>query len=373
MRRIKRLWIPILLLLLLQGSALAVDEQTLIDRQADALGAGAIQGALPDGARPLLDGVPLEVGTDITQGVGGIWENTAGRLGGVLREAARSAATVMVIAILVGLLRSIYEGSGAQVPDFASLLGVLAVSAAALGSGRAFIGLGADTLREMETFSRILFPTLATAGVASGAFTSAAVKYAGTVLFLDVLMTVSSRVILPVIYAYMAAAIGSAAMGGGGLKGAVRLLKWAAGGLITVIMMAFVTYITVVGLVSASTDVMATRLARTTISTALPVVGGIIADAAGTVVAGAALVRNAMGVMGLLAVLAICLLPILQLGAHYLLFKAAAAVSASVTDPKIGELIEDLGAAFGMVMGLVGAGAMMIFFSILSMMRAVVV
>ncbi|MCL2829054.1 MAG: stage III sporulation protein AE [Oscillospiraceae bacterium] len=367
----RRLWIAILLLILLQGTALAVDEQALIDRQADALGAGELGRAVPDGARPLLDGVSLQIGTDITGGMSGIWENVVGSLGGVLREAARSAATVMVIAILVGLLRSIYEGSGAEVPDFVSLLGVLAVSAAALGSSRAFIGLGADTLQELEAFSKVLFPTLAAAGTASGAFTSATVKYAGTVLFLDVLMTVSGRVILPVIYAYMAAAIGNAAMGSSGLKGAVRLLKWVAGALITVIMIAFVTYITVIGLVSASADVVATRLAKTAISTALPVVGGIIADAGGTVVAGAALVRNAMGVMGLLVVLAICLLPILQLGAHYLLFKAAAAVSASVTDPKIGELIGDLGTAFGMMVGLVGAGAMMIFFSILSMMRMV--
>jgi len=369
----RHLWIVILLLLLLQGAALAVDEQALINRQADALGAGEIERGIPDGAGPLLEGVSLQVGADVTRGIGGILENVTGRLGGILGEAARSAATVMVIAILAGLLRSMYEGAGAEVPDFVSLVGVLAVSAAALGSSRAFIGLGAETLRALEEFSRILFPTLAAAGTASGAFTSSAVKYAGTVLFLDVLMAVSNRVILPIIYAYLAAAIGNAAMGGSGLKGAVRLLKWAAGALITVIMMAFVTYITIVGLVSASADVVTTRLARSAISTTLPVVGGIIADAAGTVVAGAALVRNAMGVTGLLAVLALCLLPILQLGAHYLLFKAAAAVSASVTDPKIGELIGDLGTAFGMVLGLVGAGAMMIFFSILSMMRAVVV
>jgi len=101
-------------------------------------------------------------------------------------------------------------------------------------------------------------------------------------------------------------------------------------------------------------------------------VGGIVADAAETVLAGAMLVRNGIGVAGLLAVLAVCLIPILQLGAHYLMFKAAAGISGALTDSRIGGLIDNLGTAFGMVMGLTGAGAMMMFFSIISMMRMVI-
>jgi len=124
--------------------------------------------------------------------------------------------------------------------------------------------------------------------------------------------------------------------------------------------------------VSGSADQVTTRVARTTIATALPVVGGIVADAAETVLAGAALVRNGIGVMGLLVILAICLMPLLQLGAHYLMFKAAAGLSEGITDKRIGGLISSLGTAFGMVMGLTGAGAMMLFFAIISMMRIVV-
>jgi len=202
--------------------------------------------------------------------------------------------------------------------------------------------------------------------------TSAAVKYAGTMLFFNLLLTITTRVIMPLIYAYIAASIGSAAMGGEGLKSAANLLKWVAGVLITTIMIAFVGYLTVTGVVAGSADVVTTRVAKTTISTVLPVVGGIVADAAETVLAGAMLVRNGMGVAGLLVVLAICLIPILQLGAHYLMLKAAAGLSGAVTDARVGGLIDNLGTAFGMVMGLTGAGAMMMFFSILSMMRVVI-
>jgi len=368
----RRLIIALVCFLCISGSALALDERAILDLQAEAAGVDDLERAVPDEARELLDGADLGVWASFDGVLRQILENLMGRLGGIFRQAARSAATVMVIAVLVGLVGRLYEGSGGGMPGIVPLVGVLAVAGVVVGSSYAFIGLGAEVLRELEIFSKSLFPAMAAAGTAGGALTSSAVKYAGTVLFLDILIMLTTRVIMPLIYAYIAACIGNAALGGEGLRAAANLLKWVIGAAITAVMLAFVGYITVTGVISGSADVLTTRVARTTISTVLPVVGGIVADAAESVMAGAMLVRNGIGVIGLLVVLAVCLLPILQLGAHYLLFKAAAGVTGAVTDKRVGGLIGDLGAAFGMVMGLTGAGMMMLFFSIISMMRMVI-
>jgi len=367
----RRLLLLLGLLLLLSPAALALSEEELLDLQSEAVGADALEHDVPPEARTVLDQAGITRGTSFEGGLGRIWGYAFGQLGGVFREAARSAAVLMVIALLVGLAGSVYAGSGSPVPDFVPLVGVLAVSGAAVGTSYAFIGLGVDTLQSLDLFSTALLPVMAAAGTAGGALTSAAVKYAGTVLFLDILMTATTRVVMPLIYAYIGASVGAAALDSEGLRGAANLLKWVTGALITAIMMTFVAYLTVTGVVSGSADALTTRVARTTIATALPVVGGIVADAAETVLAGAVMVRNGVGVTGLLVVLAVCLIPILQLGAHYLMFKAAAGLSAGVTDKRIGGLIANLGTAFGMVMGLTGAGAIMLFFSILSMMRMV--
>ncbi|MCL2562717.1 MAG: stage III sporulation protein AE [Oscillospiraceae bacterium] len=362
----RRLVIALILLLLLTGTAQATGHQT------EAIGIPELEQSIPHEADDLLHGTDLTIGTSFDSALNQILGNLMGRIGGVFRQAARSAATVMVIAMLVGLVGRLYEGSGGTVPDFVPLVGVLAIAGAVVGTSGAFIGLGSATLRQLEVFSQSLFPAMAAAGAASGAITSAAVKYAGTVLFLNILITLTTRIIMPLIYAYIAAVIGNAAIGGEGLRAAANLLKWVIGVLITTVMIAFVGYLTVTGIVSGSADVVTTRVAKTTISTVLPVVGGIVADAAESVMAGAMLIRNGIGVIGLIVILAVCLIPILQLGAHYILFKAAAGLSAPITDKRIGDLIGDLGTAFAMVMGLVGAGMMMLFFSIISMMRMVI-
>jgi len=357
------LFLLLLFLALLHGSAQALTEQELLDYHTEALDTQQLEAYLPEG---------ISMGTSFEDGLSRILDFTLSQLGGVFREAARSGAIVMVVALLMSLVGSIYIGSGGDLPDFVPLVGVLAVAGVAVGSSSAFIGLGADTLARLDQFSSALLPAMAAAGTVSGALTSAAVKYAGTVLFMDILMSVSARVVMPLIYAFIASSIGAAALDSDGLRGTAKLLKWITGVLITTIMLSFVGYLTVTGVVSGSADVVTTRIAKTTISAVLPVVGSIVADAAETVLAGAALVRNGIGVVGLLAVLSVCLIPILQLGAHYLMFKAASGLSSSLTDKRIGGLIGDLGTAFGMVMGLTGAGAMMLFFSILSTMRMVI-
>ena len=88
-------------------------------------------------------------------------------------------------------------------------------------------------------------------------------------------------------------------------------------------------------------------------------------------VAGAGLLRSAVGVFGMIAVAATCITPFLTLGLQYLLYKASAALAGVFTDKRIGSLISALGGAFGTVLGLVGAVAIMLFISIISLIKVV--
>ncbi|MCL2588658.1 MAG: hypothetical protein FWD84_04535, partial [Oscillospiraceae bacterium] len=145
----KRVLIALVLLALLSAPALAFDFDIL-----DAPGVDELERAVPDGARDLLDGTDLGIRTSFDGALRRMFSNLLGQFGGVFRQAARSAATVMVIAMLAGLVGSMVEGSGRAVPDFVPLVGVLAVAGVAVGSSSAFIGLGANTLQELEAFSK---------------------------------------------------------------------------------------------------------------------------------------------------------------------------------------------------------------------------
>lgn len=124
-------------------------------------------------------------------------------------------------------------------------------------------------------------------------------------------------------------------------------------------------------IVASGGDAVASKLAKTAISTALPVVGGIISDAAGTVVAGAEAMRNTLGVFGMVALLAICVSPFAVMALNYIGYKLTAAAVKSFGCARLGELTGCIGSAVGMLLGLVGCCAMILFVSMAVSIKAV--
>ena len=160
-----------------------------------------------------------------------------------------------------------------------------------------------------------------------------------------------------------AAAAADAALPGGALGGPVKLMSWACRTVLAALTTVFTLALSVSGIAAGGADKLASSAAKTAITAALPVVGKIVADAADTYLAGARLLRGAVGVFGLAAVLCVCLAPALRLGLRYLLFKAAACVAEPFADGRLSALIGHMAACCGMALGLIGSAGFMLFMS----------
>ncbi|MBR6258774.1 MAG: hypothetical protein IKR21_01000, partial [Oscillospiraceae bacterium] len=286
-----------------------------------ALDTEAAERAVPEAAREIIGGASV--------GDEGLFEKIAGRAGDMflysLRSAAGTGTAVFAIAAVCSFVSAGYPGEKA--PAYVSAAGALAIAAVTLGRVSSFTAMASQTLGDLSVFSGAILPCLASASVFAGETASAAAKYAASSFFMSVLITLSDRIVMPFIGAFLAASVADAAVGGGALKAAVGCIKWLTVTVLTGVTLAFVVTIAVTGTVSGTADAVALRLARTAMSTALPVVGGIISDAAGSVLAGAAAMRSAFGVFGLAVIAAVCLEPVMRLGAYLLIFKAAGAAA----------------------------------------------
>ncbi len=366
----KLLIIALLALTLLPISARAAED--VFESQYDALKTGELKDALKGEASEMLEDIDIGDGSNFESAFRKIYESAAAKFGAILRKGVSSAATIIVIAMLTSLAETLYESlSSGATPSYIPMIGTVAIAAAAVGDVGAFLKLGSDTISELGSFSKILLPTLTAAAAAGGAVTSAAAKYAATALFIDILITLAERVIVPLIFAYTAAVIANAAIGGEELAGAANVLKWIAATSLTVLILIFIVYLSMSGVVTGTADALTSRVAKTTLSTILPVVGSIISDAASSIIAGAGMLRNAVGIFGLLSIAAICAIPFLRLGVHYLCYKFAAGVTAAVSGGRMAKLISGIGTAFGIMMGLTGSMAVLLYFSIISLVKAV--
>ena len=146
-----------------------------------------------------------------------------------------------------------------------------------------------------------------------------------------------------------------------------KLVTW----ILTTALLVFTIYLSIVRIISGSADSATVKVAKAAISGVVPVVGGIIADASETVLAGAGMLKNTIGVFGMLAILAACAYPFLQLGVQYLLYKLTAYLASVVGAPGLCKLIDGLGGAFGLILGMTGGCALLLLISVLSSVGAV--
>ena len=304
----------------------------------------------------------------LDQGLSNLFSDVLGQAGALFRVSLATAMKLIAVVLLCSLAESVKAGEGLQA---ANIAGALAITALTMTDMAVMIGLGRDTLGRMEDFSTLLLPVMAVLTAATGDGTAAAARQGATVLFSQLLITAMDRLLVPLVYAYVAVSCAHAAMGNPGLKKAADLLKGAVTFLLTALLLAFVGYLTASGAIAGSVDAAAVKAAKLAISRAIPVVGGILADASESVLAGAGALRGAVGLAGLLVVLALCLTPFLRLAFQYLVYRGAAALCAMVAQPRLSGLIDAIGSAFGLVLGMTGAGALLLLVSLVSAVGAV--
>jgi stage III sporulation protein AE len=132
----------------------------------------------------------------------------------------------------------------------------------------------------------------------------------------------------------------------------------------------FTAYLTIGGAIAGSADAVSVKAAKTALGGLIPVVGGIIADASETLLLGAAVIKNAVGVFGLLVVLGIVLQPCVSLAVRALCLKLGAALAGTFGGEELARYIDSLTGLYSMMLGLVSASAFLLVISIVSTILA---
>lgn len=329
-----------------------------------------VEDALPREAGRLLSGVTDWNADSLAEGLCSIWSHVRKGAGQVVRSQTRDAGAVLLTAILCGLLHGLREGAG-DASRLLSMTGGLTVTALTAGSLERLMGTGLDAMEQMCAFSKALLPALAAVSAVSGGAAGAAARQIAAVFFSDLLLELIHGVLAPMVYLYAGALTAGCCLGDKRLTAAADMMKAVCVKLLTTALLAFTLYLTVSGIFSGAVDSARVRVMKAAVSGAVPVVGGIIAEASESVLAGADMLRGTVGMFGVLGVLALCAWPFLHLGVQYLLYKLTAFLSAAVGDPELCGLINGLGGAFGLILGMVGSCALVLLVSILASAAAV--
>lgn len=324
---------------------------------------------IPDTVR---EAVPLglieaagEGGSPLSGAASWLWDAIRSAAGGALRAGVKNAALLMLVALICGAAEGVGGAAGEEAARYVPYCGVLAIAALATGDLRALIGLGAETVGELGALAKLLLPALAASMAAGGFAGTASVWQVTTLMACDLLGDAIGSLLLPLVYCYIGAAAADAVLTESRLEllaeGIRKLVSWG----LCAAMAVFTAYLSLAGVLTGSADRTAVKVAKAAISGAVPVVGGVLSDAAEGVLAAAGTARGTIGALGVFAILALCVTPLLRLGAQFVLYKLAAFVSGLAGTQAVGKFLDALGEAFALVFAMTAACALLLLIALL--------
>lgn len=352
-----------LLVLLLQTVCFAVSPEELLREE---LGVPELEQAEPAAAEEIYGPITLADTKQPEALLRKLWSAVTGCAHDVLYSSLRGGASLLAAALL------------------AALCGILAQSATVSTAGLCVVALlcvegldscytvGLEALTSLSDLAHTMLPCLCAAAAASGAVTSSAAKYAASMLYFDGLISLEQEYAVRLLSAYSALIITARLTDHPLLQTLAGLMKQALKWGMILITAALTVYLSLTGILTGAADAAASKTVKLVLSSALPVVGGILSNASSALLSGAQMLRNGIGTLGMLFALAVCVLPYLTLGSHYLVFQMVGAASASAGDAKIGGLIRDFGSVYGFLLGMVGMASVFLFVSVISLMKTVI-
>lgn len=284
-----------------------------------------------------------------------------------ISEAAGICASLIGIILLTSIVKSFTGGASIAVP----LAGTLVVSMLLIHPTNSLVHLGIETVQNLSEYGKLLLPVMTAAMAAEGGITVSAALYTGTVLFNTFLTAIISKLIIPMVYVYMALCVACSAIGNDILKSLRDFVKWLMTWCLKITIYLFTGYIGITGVVGGTADAAAVKAAKLALSGFVPVVGSIISDASETILVSAGVMKNAVGIYGFLAITALWIGPFLQIGVQYIMLKITSAVCSVFGTKESINLVRDFSGVMGLLLGMTGTVCLLHLISTVCFMKGV--
>lgn len=285
-----------------------------------------------------------------------------------LREATEVCATIVFASLLFSILPII---SG-RLQSISEIAGVVTISTVIFQHTNSLVVLASDTVGEIFEYGKLLCQVMTAALAAQGGGATSSALYVGTTVFISLLGWLITKIVIPMLYFFLAFAVANCALGDTLLKRTADSIKSLLNWVLKTVMVVFTTYMSITGVVSGATDLAALKSVKMVFSTVVPVVGGILSDSSEAVLTGMTVVKNTAGIYGMLAVLAVFAGPFLRISAHYFMMRISALICGVFGNRRIAALADYLSGAMSILLATVASGCVLVLISTVCFLKGAV-
>jgi len=270
-----------------------------------------------------------------------------GLLGKEIASSITVLGSIVIIIIIHSILKSISEGlENKSISQITYYVQYILIVTLIMTNFTQIVVMIKDSVNNLVGFMDCLIPILMTLIMATGSIASANLLQPIILFMITFIGNIINSIILPMVLVSTSLGIISKVSERIHVDKLSKFFKSSVVWVLGVILTLFVGIVSVEGSLSSSVDGLTAKTTKAAVSNFIPVVGKILGDAVDTVMGCSSILKNAVGLVGVIIIIGICVIPIVKLTILMIIYYIGAAICQPIADEKIIKLLDQMGDTF---------------------------
>ena len=285
-----------------------------------------------------------------------IYKKVLNLLGKEIISSLKILISILVIIVIHGILKSITDNlENSSISQIIYFVQYILIVTLIMSNFTEIIKIVKETANDLVGFINVLIPLLLTLLVYTGNIATSTLLQPIILFISNFIGNIIVDVLIPIVLIIVVFPIISKISERVQIDKLSKFLKsgvvWFLGFVLTI----FVGVVSLEGTLSSSVDGITAKTAKTAVSSIIPVVGKVLGDVVDSVLGCGVILKNAVGIIGVVVIIGICILPIIKIGALSIIYNLASAVIQPVADDKIVKLLDEMGGVFKLLLGILSS------------------
>ena len=272
-----------------------------------------------------------------------LWKKVLSLLGGELVDGLTVLGSILAIVVIDSILKSVSESlENDTISKLIYYVQYILIVTIVMMNFSDIVQVVKDTCNNAIGFMNILIPLLISLMIYTGSITTSGVLEPIILFLINFIGNIIQTLIIPIVLIFTSLIVISKISDNVQIGKLSQFLKSGVVWFFGIVLTIFVAVISLEGTLSSSVDGITAKTTKAVVSSAIPVVGKILGDAVDTVLGCGIILKNAVGVIGIIIVIGICIIPILKLGIFTIAYKCMSAICEPIADKNITSLLDQI-------------------------------
>lgn len=282
-----------------------------------------------------------------------------------VRSSVKTLISILVIIVIHSVLKAISDSlENNNISEIIYYVQYILIVTVIMSNFNSIIQTVKETSQNLVAFMNMLVPILITLMVYTGSITTSGILEPFILFMINFVGNMIQSILIPLMLIITVFSIISKISNKIQIDKISSFLKSSVIWFLGIILTVFVGVISLEGTLSSSVDGITAKTTKAAVSTMIPVVGKILGDAVDTVLGCGLVLKNAVGIVGVIVIIGICIVPIIKLGVITIAYNLSASIIQPIADEKIVKLLSEMGGIFKVLLGILCSLSVMLIIGI---------